>query len=51
MAAVFLNIEKTFDTTWHLDLLYKLSEYKFSISLLKLISCFLSQNIWSLGRR
>jgi hypothetical protein len=42
-AAVFLDIEKAFDTTWHLGLLYKLLEFKFSISLIKLISCFLSQ--------
>jgi hypothetical protein len=41
---VFLDIEKAFDsTTWDLDLLYKLSELKFSISLIKLISFFLSQ--------
>jgi hypothetical protein len=35
MAAVFLGIENAFDTTWHLGLLYKLSNY--------LISSFLSQ--------
>jgi hypothetical protein len=28
-AAVFLDIEKAFDTTWHPDLLYKLSESQF----------------------
>jgi hypothetical protein len=43
MAAVFLNIGKPFDTIWHLGLLYKLSELTFSISLIKLISSFLSQ--------
>jgi hypothetical protein len=42
-AAVFLDIEKAFGTAWHLDLLYKLSKLKFSISLIKLISSFLSQ--------
>jgi hypothetical protein len=42
-AAVFLDIEKAFDTTWHPGLLYKLSKLKFSISLIKLISSFLSQ--------
>jgi hypothetical protein len=42
-AAVFLDIEKSFDTTWHLGLLYKLSKLKFSISLIKLISSFLSE--------
>jgi hypothetical protein len=40
-AAVFLVIEKASDT-WHLGL-YKLWELKFSISLIKLISSFLSQ--------
>jgi hypothetical protein len=43
MAAVFLDIEKAFDKTWHLGLLYKLSELKFSTSLIKLINSFLSQ--------
>jgi hypothetical protein len=42
-AAVFLDIEKAFDKTWHLGLLCKLSELKFSISLIKLIRSFLSQ--------
>jgi hypothetical protein len=42
-AAVFLGTEKAFDTTWHLGLLYKLSELKFSSTLIKLISSFLSQ--------
>jgi hypothetical protein len=41
--AVFLNIEKAFDKTWHLGLLYKLSELKMLISLIMLISSFLSQ--------
>jgi hypothetical protein len=43
MVAVFLDIGKAFDKTWHLCLLYILSELKFSISLIKLISSFLSQ--------
>jgi hypothetical protein len=42
-AAIFLDIEKDFDTTRHLSLPYKLSELKFSISLIKLISAFISQ--------
>jgi hypothetical protein len=42
-AAVFLDIEKAFDKTWHLGLLYMLSELKISISLIKLINSFLSQ--------
>jgi hypothetical protein len=42
-AAVFLDIEKAFDITWHSGLLYKLSKLQFSINLIKLISSFLSQ--------
>jgi hypothetical protein len=42
-AAVLLDTEKAFDTKWHLGLLYELSTSKFSISLIKLISSFLSQ--------
>jgi hypothetical protein len=41
-AAVFLDIEKAFDTTWHHGLLYKLSDLHFSPSLIKLINSFLS---------
>jgi hypothetical protein len=36
-AAVFLDIEEAFEPTWHLGLLYKLSNVKFLISLIKLI--------------
>jgi hypothetical protein len=43
MAAVFLDIEKIFDTTRHSGLLYKLSKLEYSTSLIKLISSFLSQ--------
>jgi hypothetical protein len=42
-AAVFLDIEKAFDTTRQPGLLYKLSKLQFSISLIKLIGLFLSQ--------
>jgi hypothetical protein len=42
-AAVFLNIEKAFDTTWNSSLLYKLSKLNISTSLIKLIGSFLSQ--------
>jgi hypothetical protein len=42
-AAVFLDIEKAFDTTWHSGLLFKLSKLEFSNSLIKLIWSFLSQ--------
>jgi hypothetical protein len=41
--AVFLGIEKAFDKTQHLGLLYKLSELNFLITLIRLISSFLSQ--------
>jgi hypothetical protein len=50
MALVFLDIEKAFDR-WHLGLLYKLSKLKILISPIKLISSFLSQRKFSLGRR
>jgi hypothetical protein len=42
MAAVFLDIEKAFDTTWQPGLLYKLSKLEFSTVVIKLISSFLS---------
>jgi hypothetical protein len=43
-AAVFLDIEKAFDKTWHSGLLYKVSELRveFSRSLIKLIASFLT---------
>jgi hypothetical protein len=41
-AAVFLDIEKALDTTWHSGLLYKLSKLEFSTSLIKLIDSFLT---------
>jgi hypothetical protein len=42
-AAAFLDIVKGFDKTWHLGFLYKLSNLKFSVSLIKLIRSLLSQ--------
>jgi hypothetical protein len=42
-AAVFFDIEKAFDTTWHSGLLYKLSKLGFSTNVIKLIGSFLSQ--------
>jgi hypothetical protein len=39
-AAVFLDIEKCSGKTWHLGLLYTLSELKISLSLRKLVSSF-----------
>jgi hypothetical protein len=41
-AAVFLDIEKAFDTTWHSGLLHELPELEFSTSLIKLIAYFLT---------
>jgi retron-type reverse transcriptase len=43
MAAVFFDIEKAFDTTWHHGLLYKLSKLKYSANVIKLLGSFLSQ--------
>jgi retron-type reverse transcriptase len=42
-AAVFLDIEKAFDSTWHRGLLYKLSEINFTTRIIKLISSVLPQ--------
>jgi hypothetical protein len=41
-AAVFLDIEKAFDKTWHPGLLYKLSKLQFSTSIVKMIVSFLT---------
>jgi hypothetical protein len=41
-AAVFLDIEKAFNTSWHSGLLYKLSKSEFSASLIKLTASFLT---------
>jgi hypothetical protein len=41
-AAVFFDIEKTSDTTWHPSLLYKLTVLQFSTSLVKPIASFLT---------
>jgi hypothetical protein len=42
-AAVFLDIEKAFGTTWHPGVLCKLSKLQFLTSLIKRIGSFLSQ--------
>jgi hypothetical protein len=42
-AAVFLDIDEAFDTTWHLCLLFKLSKLEFSNNMNKFIGSFLSQ--------
>jgi hypothetical protein len=44
-AAVFLDIKKTFDMTWHSSLLYKLSEPEFLIGLIKLIEAMEAQRL------
>jgi retron-type reverse transcriptase len=48
-AAVFLDIEKAFDTTWHSVLLYKLSKLDFLTTFIKLISSFLSKEKFSVS--
>jgi hypothetical protein len=40
--AVFLDIEKAFNTTWHPGLLYKLLKLQLPVNLIKLISSYLS---------
>jgi hypothetical protein len=50
-AAVFLDIEKAFDTTSHAGLLYKLTKLNFSTRITKLVNSFLFQRKFSLGRR
>jgi hypothetical protein len=41
-----LGYRKTFATTCHTALLYKLSALEFSTSLVKLIACFLTKGIF-----
>jgi hypothetical protein len=48
-AAMFLDIEKAFDTTWHSGLLYKLSKLEFSTNLIKLIGSVLSNRKFSVS--
>jgi hypothetical protein len=52
-AAVFLDIEKAFGTTWNSVLQYKLSELEFSTSPIKLIASFssLTENLKSFLRQ
>jgi hypothetical protein len=45
-AAVFLDIEKAFDTTWHSGLLCNMSTFEFLTSLIQLIGSFLSERIF-----
>jgi hypothetical protein len=48
-AAVFLDIEKVLDTTWHSGLVYAVSKLEFSTNWIKLISSFLSQRKFSVS--
>jgi hypothetical protein len=41
--AVFLDIDKAFNTTWHSGLLYQFSEIEFPTSFIKLIASFLTE--------
>jgi hypothetical protein len=49
-AAVFLHIEKAFDTIWNTGLLHKLSQLEYSISLIKHVSFFFGKEIQSFGK-
>lgn len=40
MAVIFLDVEKSFDTTWHPALLYKLSNLQYSTSIIEIRSSF-----------
>jgi hypothetical protein len=42
-AAVYLDIQEAYDTTWHSGLRYKLFKLEVSTTLIKLIGPFLSQ--------
>jgi hypothetical protein len=48
-AAVFLDIKEAFDTTWNPDLLYKLSKFEFSKTMIKLIGSLLSLRKFSVS--
>jgi hypothetical protein len=43
MAAVFLDIQKAFDITWHSGIIHKLLELEFSTTCIKLIASFLTE--------
>jgi hypothetical protein len=45
-AALFLDIEKASDTTWHTGLLYKTSKLQFPSNLTKLIYLFLTNRVF-----
>jgi hypothetical protein len=48
-AAIFLDTEKVFDTTWHPGLLYKLSKLQLTVKLIKLVSSCLSHRKFSVS--
>jgi hypothetical protein len=47
--ALFSDIEKAFDTTWHPGLLYKLYQLHVSASLIRLLSSLLSDRTFRLS--
>ena len=49
--AVFLDIEKAFDTTWHEGLIYKLIGYRFPRYIIHLIMFYLNNRIVYFGTR
>jgi hypothetical protein len=51
MAAVFLDIGKALDATWHIGLLYIFFKLQGLISLVVLISSFLSQRIFRVSHK
>jgi hypothetical protein len=48
MAAVILDIEEAFGTTWYSYLVYKLSELEFLTRLIELIASFLDERKFNL---
>jgi len=46
-AAILLDFENAFDTTWHPGLLYKFIKLNFSVNTVRLISSFLTGNLES----
>ena len=48
--AVALDISKAFNRVWHASLLHKLKSYGISVQILGLLSCFLSNRWFWVGR-
>jgi 6-phosphogluconolactonase (cycloisomerase 2 family) len=51
IATVVLDVENAFDTTWHLGLLYKLSELQISLSTQAYYLFSFSEKIQSFSRK